>query len=156
MIHQESSFKVTRPHRAELKPCGPKETTSCVCCVWWAVQILTSKSIFLPGPHREYSGRCWLDGSMMKWGEICSSERQNPTVSYEQFLSDLGGPTQSAHKAWFMGTCTRCRSHICCWGGGVFAGVNAGRSNVASLWIHRRGCDSCSGCVGVTSPVRTV
>lgn len=90
----------------------------CICFVWWAFIIFISKYMFLPRPHREHSGKCWLDGSMMKWGEICSCERQNPTVSYEQFLSDLGGPTQSTHRAWFIGTCTRCRTHICCSKGG--------------------------------------
>ena len=45
-------------------------------------------------PHRQCSGMCWQDGSMMKWGEIRSCERQNPTVSYEQILSNLGGPAQ--------------------------------------------------------------
>lgn len=87
MIHHESSFKVTWQHRAELKLYSQKETMNCVCCVWIAFLILMSKYTFLPRPHWEYSGRCWLDGSMMKWGEICSGERQNPTVSYEQFLS---------------------------------------------------------------------
>lgn len=67
--------------------------------------------MFLPRPHREYSGKCWHDGSMMKWGEIPSRERQNPTVSYEWFLSDLAGPTQSS-RARFPDTCTRCWAHV--------------------------------------------
>ncbi len=82
------------------------------------LQHLHPKTCFCPSLTLLYSGKCWHDGSMMKWGEIRSCERQNPTVSYEQFLSDLGGPTQSTHRAWFIDTCTRCRAHTCCSKGG--------------------------------------
>lgn len=67
-------------------------------------------NVFLPRP--EYAWKHRHDGSMMKWGETCSCEWQNPTVSYEQFLSDLGGPTQSSR--WLTDTCTRCKAHTCC------------------------------------------
>lgn len=40
--------------------------------------------------------------------------------------------------------------------GDVFAEINVHRRKVASLLTHRRCYDSCSLCVGVTSPVRTL
>lgn len=118
------------------------------------IQYILSKSMCLPKPHMEYSGKCWHDGSMMKWGEIRSCERQNPTVSYEQLLSDLGGPTQS----WFIDTCTRCsRARTSCSKGGrICWGKCSQEKKLHHCWHMRRCCDSRSPCVGVTSPVRTL
>lgn len=133
-----------------------RKTMKCIFCCWTFI-LPIAKYMFLPRPQREYSGKCWLDGSMMKWGEIRSCERQNPTVSYEQFLSDLGGPTQSIHKACFIDTCTRCRTHICCSKGGRICWNKCSQEKSCVIvdtqtWLY----DSCSQCVGVTSPVRTV
>lgn len=70
-----------------------------ICSMISSVFII--KCTFLLRPDRVYSGKCGHNGSMMKWREVCSCERQNPTVSYEQFFSDLGGPAQKTHRAWF-------------------------------------------------------
>lgn len=51
------------------------------------ISIYISKSVFFAQASQGRFWERWLDGSMMKWGEIRSCERQNPTVSYEQLLS---------------------------------------------------------------------
>lgn len=88
---------------------------------------------------------------------MCSGERQNPTVSSEQLLSDLGEPQQSAHRARSTGTCTRCTTHTCASNGGCVSWEEGHdrRAKLSSSWLQRQRCDRCSQCGGGTSPVQT-
>lgn len=68
--------------------------------------------MFLHKPRGNNQGSV---GRMAAWWNEgkCSGERQNPTVSSEQLLSDLGEPTQSPHRARSGGTCARCTTRTC-------------------------------------------
>lgn len=70
-------------------------------------------------------------------------------------LSDLGGPTQSTHRA-LLTPAPGAELTSVVQKGDVFAGINVHRRKVASLLIHKCGYDSCSQRVGITSPVRTL
>lgn len=109
--------------------------------IWMLFWYLPNIQMFLHKPRGNNQGSV---GRMAAWWNEgkCSGERQNPTVSSEQLLSDLGEPTHSPHRAQSGGTCARCTTRTCasnrgcvCW-----EGEHDLRTELSSSWLQRHGC----------------
>lgn len=110
------------------------ESSKCIfvlamCLKWerhWSESLLFDKhfrcpcpnTCFCPGLAGNILGSV---GSMAAWwneGKYVVVNDRTPQSLMNSSLSDLGGPTQSTHRACFIDTCTRCTTHISCSKGG--------------------------------------